>query len=149
KVTNLNDTGPGSLRAAVEATGPRTVVFDVSGRIVLESRLIIRDPYLTIAGQTAPGKGICIANYDMGLLGNHDCIIRFVRVRPGDSAGLTLDGMGLARCEHSIIDHCSISWTQDEAFSSRRARNITLQRSLISEALNVAGHAKYEAGKEH
>lgn len=149
KVTNLNDAGPGSLRAAVEASGPRTVVFDVSGRIVLESRLIIRDPFLTIAGQTAPGKGICISNYNMGLLGNHDCIIRFVRVRPGDTAGLTLDGMGLASCDHSIIDHCSISWTQDEAFSSRGAKNITLQRTLISEALNVAGHAKYEAGKEH
>jgi hypothetical protein len=149
KVTNLNDSGPGSLRAAVEASGPRTVVFDVSGRIVLESKLIIRDPYLTIAGQTAPGQGICISNYNMGLLGNHDCIIRFMRVRPGNTAGVTLDGMGLASCDHSIIDHCSISWTQDESFSSRGAKNITLQRTLISEALNVAGHKKYEKGKEH
>ena len=149
KVTNLNDSGPGSLRAAVEASGPRTVIFDVSGRIVVENRLIIRDPYLTIAGQTAPGKGICISNYNMGLLGNHDCIIRFMRVRPGNTAGVTLDGMGLASCDHSIIDHCSISWTQDESFSSRGAKNITLQRTLISEALNVAGHKKYEKGKEH
>jgi hypothetical protein len=149
KVINLNDSGPGSLRAAVEATGPRTIVFDVSGRIAVESKLIIRDPYLTIAGQTAPGKGICISNYNMGLLGNHDCIIRFMRVRPGNTAGVTLDGMGLASCDHSIIDHCSISWTQDESFSSRGAKNITLQRTLISEALNVAGHKKYEKGKEH
>ncbi|MDZ4659850.1 MAG: hypothetical protein SH868_19925 [Bythopirellula sp.] len=149
KVTNLDDTGPGSLRAAVEASGPRTVVFDVSGRIVVNSRLIIRDPYLTIAGQTAPGKGICISNYNLGLLGNNDCIIRFIRVRPGNTAGVTLDGMGLASCDHSIIDHCSISWTQDESFSSRGAKNITLQRTLISEALNVAGHAKYEKGKQH
>lgn len=149
KVTNLNDSGPGSLRAAVEASGPRTVVFDVSGRIILNSKLIIRDPYLTIAGQTAPAPGICISNYNLGLLGNHDCIIRFVRVRPGNTAGVTLDGMGLASCDHSIIDHCSISWTQDESFSSRGAKNITLQNTLISEALNVAGHSKYEKGKQH
>ncbi len=149
KVTHLNDSGPGSLRAAVEASGPRTVVFDVSGRIILNSRLIIRDPYLTIAGQTAPSPGICISNYNLGLLGNHDCIIRFVRVRPGNTAGVTLDGMGLASCDNSIIDHCSISWSQDESFSSRGAKNITLQNTLISEALNVAGHSKYEKGKQH
>jgi hypothetical protein len=149
KVTNLNDSGPGSLRAAVEAEGPRTVVFDVSGRINIESKLIMRDPYLTVAGQTAPGKGICISNYNFGMLGNHDCIIRFIRVRPGNTAGVTLDGMGLASCDHSIIDHCSISWTQDESFSSRGAKNITLQRTLISEALNIAGHKKYEKGKQH
>lgn len=149
KVTNLNNSGPGSLRHAVEAAGPRTVVFEVSGRIVTESKLIVRDPYLTIAGQTSPGKGICISNYNLGLLGNHDCILRFIRVRPGNTAGVTLDGMGLASCDHSIIDHCSISWTQDESFSSRGAKNITLQRTLISEALNIAGHKNYEKGKEH
>ncbi|MCA9235773.1 MAG: hypothetical protein KDA44_09895, partial [Planctomycetales bacterium] len=110
-VTNLNDSGPGSLRAAVEAEGPRTVVFDVSGRIVLKDRLIIRNPYLTIAGQTAPGKGVCISNYNLGMLGAHDCIVRYIRVRPGDTAGKTLDGMGMAGADHAIIDHCSISWT--------------------------------------
>ncbi len=149
KVTNLNDSGPGSLRAAVEAKGPRTVIFDVGGRIVLQDRLIIRDPYLTLAGQTAPGKGICISNYNLGLLGSHDCILRFLRVRPGDTAGETLDGMGMASCDNSIVDHCSISWTQDEAFSSRGAKDITLQRTLISEALNVAGHKKYKKGTQH
>ena len=149
KVANLNDDGPGSLRAAVEAEGPRTVVFDVSGRIDLKSRLIIRNPYLTIAGQTAPGKGICLSNYNLGMLGTHDVIIRHIRVRPGDTSGKTLDGMGMASSTHSIIDHCSISWTQDEAFSSRGAGNITLQRTLISEALNIAGHKKYAKNKEH
>ncbi len=148
-VTNLNDSGPGSLRAALEAKGARTVVFEVSGRIVLKDRLIIRDDYITIAGQTAPSKGICVSNYNLGMLGVHDAIIRYVRVRPGDASGQTLDGMGMASSDHSIIDHCSISWTQDEAFSSRGAKNITLQRTLISEALNVAGHRKYEAGKAH
>jgi hypothetical protein len=149
EVTNLNDSGPGSLRAAVEAEGPRTVVFNVSGLISLESKLIIRNPYLTIAGQTAPGKGICIRKYNMGMGGTHDVIIRYVRVRPGNIAGVTLDGMGMAGTDHSIIDHCSISWTQDEAFSSRGAKNITLQRTLISEALNIAGHKNYEKGKQH
>lgn len=149
KVTHLGDSGAGSLREALEAEGPRTVIFDVSGRIVLESRLIIRNPFLTLAGQTAPGKGICISNYNLGLLGAHDCNIRFLRVRPGDTAGKTLDGMGMASTDHSIIDHCSISWSQDEAFSSRGAKNITLQRTLISEALNAAGHKKYAKGSQH
>ncbi|TWU27734.1 hypothetical protein Pla144_25110 [Bythopirellula polymerisocia] len=149
KVNNLDDSGPGSLRAAVEAKGPRTVVLDVGGRIILQDRLIIRDPYLTLAGQSAPGKGICISNYNLGLLGANDCILRFLRVRPGDTAGVTLDGMGMASCDNSIVDHCSISWTQDEAFSSRGAKDITLQRTLISEALNVAGHKKYKKGTQH
>lgn len=149
EVTNLNDSGPGSLRAAVEAEGPRTVVFNVGGLITLESKLIIKNPYLTIAGQTAPGKGICIRKYNLGVGGSHDVIIRYVRVRPGNIAGVTLDGMGMAGTDHSIIDHCSISWTQDESFSSRGAKNITFQRNLISEALNIAGHKKYEKGKQH
>lgn len=150
-VTNLEDSGPGSLRAAVEAEGPRTVVFEVSGRIELKSKLVVRraNSRLTVAGQTAPGLGICISNYNFGVLGAHDVIIRFVRVRPGNTAGVTLDGMGLASATDCIIDHCSISWTLDEAFSSRGAKNITLQRTLISEALNAAGHKKYPPGTEH
>lgn len=150
-VTNLDDSGPGSLRAAVEAEGPRTVVFEVAGRIVLKSKLVVRpaNSRLTIAGQTAPGLGICISNYNFGVLGARDVIIRYFRVRPGNTAGVTLDGMGLASATDCIIDHCSISWTLDEAFSSRGAKNITLQRTLISEALNAAGHKKYPPGTEH
>lgn len=149
EVTNLNDSGPGSLRDAVEAEGPRTVVFHVGGLITLESKLVIHNPYITVAGQTAPGKGICIRKYNFGMGGTHDAIVRYVRVRPGNIAGVTLDGMGMAGTDHSIIDHCSISWTQDESFSSRAAKNITLQRTLISEALNIAGHKNYEKGKQH
>jgi hypothetical protein len=150
-VTNLHDAGPGSLRAAVEAEGPRTVVFDVSGLITLESRLIIRrtNSNLTIAGQTAPGNGICIRKYNMGMLGATNVIVRYLRVRPGNISGMTLDGMGMASSDNCIIDHCSISWTLDEAFSSRSAKNITLQRTLISEALNEAGHKKYPPGTQH
>lgn len=148
-VTNLADSGPGTLRAAVEAEGPRTVVFDVSGLITLESRLVIKRPYLTIAGQTAPGEGICIRKYNVGMLGGTNVIVRYLRVRPGNISGTTLDGMGMASSEDCIIDHCSISWTLDEAFSSRGGKNITLQRTLISEALNEAGHKKYPAGTQH
>ena len=146
-VTNLNDSGAGSLRDAVEnQTGPRTIVFDVSGVIALNSRLVISDPYVTIAGQTAPGKGICIRKAPMGFTGN-DLIARHTKVRLG--AGPTFDGMGMTGANHSILDHCSISWTIDESFSSRGSKNITLQRTLISEALNAANHQNYPAGTEH
>ena len=106
-VTNLNDSGPGSLRDAVEQSGPRTVVFDVSGLITLESRLIIRktNSDLTIAGQTAPGKGICIRKFNMGMLGATNAIIRYVRVRPDNLSGMTLDGIGTASSDYCIIVH--------------------------------------------
>lgn len=147
EVTNLNDDGPGSFRDAVnQEIGPKTIIFNVSGNIELKSRLVINQPYTTIAGQTAPGEGITITRAPVGLTGD-DGIARFLRVRIG--AGKTYDGMGLTGANHSIIDHCSISWTIDESFSSRGAHNITLQRTLISEALNVAGHGKYESGKMH
>jgi hypothetical protein len=147
EVTNLNDNGPGSLRNAVDQPiGPRTIVFNVSGNIKLASRLVVNQPYITIAGQTAPGEGITISKAPVGLTGN-DGVIRFLKVRIG--GGTTYDGMGLTGANHSIIDHCSISWTIDESFSSRGSHNITLQRTLISEALNIAGHDKYPAGKMH
>ncbi|TDW47909.1 hypothetical protein EV144_104195 [Flavobacterium sp. 270] len=147
EVTNLNDDGPGSLRDAVnQQIGPRTIVFNVSGDIKLDSRLVVNQPYITIAGQTAPGEGITITRAPIGLTGD-DGVIRFLKVRIG--GGKTYDGMGLTGANYSIIDHCSISWTIDESFSSRGAHHITLQRTLISEALNVAGHDKYEVGKMH
>jgi len=151
-VTNLEDDGPGSLRAAVEATGPRTVVFNVGGTIRLKKKLVIRkdNGALTIAGQTAPGKGVLVRDYTFGMLGAEDVVLRFIRTRVGTASGDTMDGMGMSGgANNCIYDHCSISWTMDEAFSSRGAKNITLQRTLISEALNVAGHRKYGEGKGH
>ena len=151
-VTNLNDDCPGSLRAAVEATGPRTVVFEVGGAIRLKKKLVIGkdNGNLTIAGQTAPGKGILVRDHTFGMLGADDVIVRFIRTRVGTSSGQTMDGMGMSGgANNCIYDHCSISWSIDEAFSSRGARNITLQRTLISEALNVAGHRKYGEGSGH
>ncbi|MCK9300807.1 MAG: thrombospondin type 3 repeat-containing protein, partial [Bacteroidales bacterium] len=96
-------------------------------------------------GQTAPGKGICIRSAPFGV--GSESICRFLRFRLG--SGATGDGLGMAGANHSIVDHCSISWTSDEAFSSRNARNITLQRTLISEALNLADHKNYPPGTGH
>ena len=130
---------PGSLRYAVESMkGPRIVVFKVGGVIELKSRLIIPNDggNIYVAGQTAPGDGITLINYDFGALGADDVVIRDVRVRIGDSVGASLGGMGLGSCNHSIIDHCSISWSIDEGFSSRNAKNITFQYNIIAEALN-------------
>jgi hypothetical protein len=149
EVMNLNDSGPGSLREAVEASGPRTVVFRVGGVIALKSKLIVRNPYLTVAGQTAPGDGICITNYTFGCSDAHDVIIRYVRIRIGDASGVTQDGCGARGSDHVIFDHCSISWSIDEGFSSREGRNLTVQRCIISEALNIADHKKYQPGKGH
>ena len=156
KVTSLADYTssqtpiPGTLRYAVEQeTGPRTIVFDVGGLITLQSRLTLNQPYVTVAGQTAPGKGITTRQWPFGLSGARDAVVRFIRNRPGNISGATIDGGGLAGSDFSIMDHCSISWSIDEAFSSRTAKNITLQRTLISEALNIAGHQNYPPGTAH
>ena len=146
-VTNLNDSGEGSLRYGLEnVTGPRTIVFDVGGIIELKSKLTVPstggDVY--VAGQTAPGDGITLINWGFGMLGCDDVIIRDIRVRPGDR-GLTgvndvSDGMGLSSSNHCIIDHCSMSWATDEGFSSRSASNITFQWNIIGESLHDSIH---------
>lgn len=150
EVTNLNDSGPGSFREAVQAQAPRTVVFRVGGTIHLKSRLGIRNPYITIAGQSAPGEGISLYGYGFGAGGTHDVIMRYMRIRVGDESGLTQDGCGLGGCDHCIVDHCSIAWSIDEGFSSRTSKNITLQRSIIAEPLNMSIHSHYVGtGKGH
>ncbi|KAF2439458.1 polysaccharide lyase family 1 protein, partial [Karstenula rhodostoma CBS 690.94] len=151
KVTSLADsTEKGTLRYALTvATGPRIVIFDVAGVITTKSRMTINTQYITVAAQTAPGKGIVVQGYPIGLSGGIDVIIRHMRVRPGKISGETIDGMGMQGSNHCIFDHCSISWTIDESFSSRSANNITLQRTLISEPLNDAGHKNYPAGTQH
>ena len=146
-VTNLSDDGqPGSFRYGLEKLkGPRTIVFDVSGFIALGGKLTSGDSFVTVAGQTAPGKGICFGRAVIGFGSDH--IVRHIRNRVG--SGTTYDGMGFRSARESIMDHCSISWSIDEGFSSREAGNITLQRTLISEALNVADHDKYDEGSRH
>ena len=156
-VTSLEDYSgegapiPGTFRYGInEVEGPRTIVFDVEGTIQLKARLTCSDPYVTVAGQTAPGKGILFRSSPFGMA--NDGITRFVRLRLGYHNGDTsrgLDGMGMAGNDHAIMDHCSVGWTIDEAFSSRNSKNITLQRTLISEALNAADHPNYGTGKQH
>ncbi len=151
-VTNLNDSGPGSLRDAIEGDyGPRTVVFDVSGLITLESDILIGStrPYITVAGQTAPGKGICIKKQQFATSGARDVVIRFVRGLVGKESGETQNATGMAGAEHTIMDHCTFGWGIDEGLSTRGGKNLTFQRCSLSEALNVAGHQNYPAGTAH
>lgn len=142
-VTNLNDSGEGSLRYGLETLkGARTIVFDVGGVIPLESVLCIPEDGgdVYVAGQTAPGDGITLINYTFGAMGSKDVIIRDIRTRVGDVSGQSMGGMGLGSCNNSIVDHCSISWGTDEGFSSRSAANITFQWSIIAESLNNSVH---------
>lgn len=151
-VTNLNDSGPGSLRDAIVGDyGPRTVVFDVSGLITLKDDIIIDGsrPFITVAGQTAPGKGICIKREQFGLSGARDVIVRFMRIFPGDESGTTQNATGMSGADNCIMDHVSFGWAQDEGISTRGAKNMTLQRSFCSEMLNIAGHKNYPPGTEH
>ncbi|MDE6359227.1 MAG: hypothetical protein K2L29_06475, partial [Duncaniella sp.] len=150
-VTSLEDDAetPGTLRYGIQKVkGPRTIVFDVSGIITLKERLVVSDRFVTIAGQTAPGKGILLRGKAFGM--QNDGITRFMRLYLGGADDWnntmggnpnTSDGMGMTGNDHSIMDHCSIAWTIDEGFSSRGAKTMTLQRTMISEALNHAGHA--------
>ncbi|KAK7419036.1 hypothetical protein QQX98_003538 [Neonectria punicea] len=151
KVTSLEDSEePGTLRHALTvATGPRIVVFDVGGVITTKSRISVNDQYVTLAGQTAPGKGIVIQGNPLGLTGASDIIFRHVRVRPGTVSGNTVDGMGMQGSNHAIFDRCSTGWTIDESFSSRSSYNISFQRNMISEPLNIAGHKNYPNGTAH
>ncbi len=141
-VTNLDDGGPGSLRDAVSAAG-RTVVFRVSGTIALASDLVIRKSNLTIAGQTAPGDGICLKNRPLRVEGASDVVIRHLRIRPGPSSGEPLDGVEVRDSHDVILDHCSVSWTIDEAVNTwHGVKNVTVQWCLISEPLNRSVHPK-------
>lgn len=142
-VTNLNDSGPGTLRAAIAEKGPRMVVFRTGGIIDLESPLTVREPYLTIAGQTAPGDGICLRG-DALAIETHDVIVRYLRVRPGDVRGRTVDAISIGgEARDVILDHVSAGWSIDESLSpSGAVRNITVQWSIIAEALNRSIHEK-------
>ncbi|WP_367210413.1 polysaccharide lyase [Sphingobacterium sp. R2] len=155
-VTSLEDNGPGSLREACEKGGPRIIVFNVSGIIRLKTPLIIRAPYVTIAGQSAPGDGVCVAGESVWI-NTHDVLIRHMRFRRGETyVGRRDDAIGGNPVGNIMIDHVSASWGLDENMSmyrhmyndstgkaeeKRGTVNITIQNSIFSEALDTWNHA--------
>jgi hypothetical protein len=152
-VSNLDDRGPGSLRAAVEARGPRMVVFAVAGIITLEKPLAINHPFITIAGQTAPGDGVCIRGHTTEI-NTHDVVIRYLRFRRGNLKSRD-DALGGNPVGNVIVDHVSASWGLDENLSLYRhmikgkdgklkklpVENLTIQWTISSEALDLNNHA--------
>jgi pectate lyase len=146
-VTNLKDSGPGSLREGIDTIkGPRTIVFDVSGTIRLKDKLeIINKSYLTIAGQTAPGKGITLADHSLQIKKSDHIIVRYLRVRLGDEnkpAGSGPDCITVDYNDHIILDHLSLSWGIDGNGDFRGLKHATVQWVIFSEALNDSLHGK-------
>jgi pectate lyase len=152
-VTSLKDSGPGTLREAIEAEGPRTVLFRVAGIIHLETPLSITHPFITIAGQTAPGDGVCIRNQTFEI-NTHDVVLRYLRFRRGNLK-VRDDALGGHPVKNIIVDHVSASWGLDENLSLYRhvvkatdgslkkfpVENLTIQWTISSEALNRYNHA--------
>jgi pectate lyase len=152
EVTTLADDGPGSLRAALNVPEPRNIVFRVAGTIELKTQLFIAHPFVTVAGQTAPGGGICIKNAGL-VICTHDVLIRHIRIRPGNEGSVQPDTndaveiLGkqgdLDGAHHVVLDHVSASWSEDETISTwYGAHDVTISWSIISEALNRSRHRK-------
>ena len=144
EVTNLNDSGSGSLREAVEAEGPRIIVFRVSGTIAQKTILRIENPFITIAGQTAPGDGICLKDNELEIAADQ-VIVRFIRSRAGDRVSKENHGINIVAGKNIIVDHCSTSWAIDETLSATtrgHLGNVSVQWCIISESLNNSRHSK-------
>jgi len=141
-VDNLNNDGPGSLRAAIENPEPRIVIFQISGTIELQSDLSVKHPFITIAGHTAPGDGICLKNFPLKIHRTNDVIVRGIRVRPGIELikeGGSSDGISVYHSRNVIIDHCSASWSTDEILNTNNLNfDVTVQWSIFSESLNYS-----------
>lgn len=166
-VTNLKSSGAGSLRAAIEAAGPRIVVFEVGGVIDLRKQTLrVTEPFLTIAGQTAPSPGITIIRGGMDIA-SHDIVIRHIRIRPGEAGSAKSsdwgeDSISTAAARNVIVDHCSLTWATDENLSASGPRftgktpeewrrgtsnRITFSHNIIAEGLADSTHPKFEHSK--
>ncbi len=168
RITTLAAEGPGSFTEAVKAKGPRIVVFEVGGVIDLNSKVLtITEPFLTIAGQTAPAPGITLIRGGL-LVGGHDVIVQHIRVRPGEAghakkSGWEPDGLStLQGARNIIVDHCSFTWAIDENLSvggkffagknpaewqANASQRVTFSHNIIAEGLSLATHAKVEHSK--
>lgn len=167
KVTSLASSGPGTLREALSQSGPRIIVFEVAGIIDLAGdNLAIRDPHVTIAGQTAPSPGITIVRGGLAI-GGHDVIVQHLRIRPGDlgepvRSGRDIDAISTGSAYNIVVDHCSLSWATDENLSASGPRftgetvedwrdgtshNILYSHNIIAEGLALSTHAKGEHSK--
>lgn len=148
KISSLADDGPGSLRAAIESEGARIIAFDVAGVIDLEAPLVIRHGDITIAGQSSPG-GVTLRGYGLTIDADN-VVVRYLRSRPGPQSGAELDAVSVAGGSRIILDHVSASWSVDETLSVSQTRsqdhpfldNVTVQWSIISEALDKSVHSK-------
>lgn len=148
-VINLNDSGEGSLREGIRtANGPRTIVFELSGTIALESPLEIDRPNITIAGQTAPGDGITLRNHALQIRADH-VIVRFIRSRLGDLGGKSQDAISVSSGSNIILDHVSASWSIDETLSAQSGSVdlLTVQWCLVAESLHNSIHHEGPHGK--
>jgi pectate lyase len=150
EVTNLDEAGPGSFRAALESSGPRIVIFRVGGTIKATKAFAIDSPFITIAGQTAPGSGITLRGAPV-VIRTHDVVVRGLRVRIGDRLGgnlvapdgIRIEGSNSSPAYNIIIDHCSISWAIDENLSTySNVSDVTIQWNISSEALKRSVHPK-------
>jgi pectate lyase len=153
RVTTLEDSGEGSLRAAIEAKGPRTIVFDIGGNIRLKKPLVVKNGQVTIAGQTAPGGGITLRDRHIEIEAD-DVVVRYIRARLGDESRVESDAFTISSGRRIIVDHVSAGWSVDESLSSgsryrtpkEDLRDVTVQWSIISESLRKSVHAKGEHG---
>ncbi len=153
KVTNLNETGTGSLKACIDANGPRVCVFEISGTIKLSADLAVRNDFLTIAGQTAPSPGIMLRGAALKIAASN-ILVQHIRIRVGDDAtgpsfenrdALKIEGTDAKPVRNIVIDHCTLSWAMDETLSVWGPHdNITISNNFIAEALNDSKHPNYD-----